>query len=430
MQTPSIALGLALFLTLGSTAEAQRARCGMPHRQPLLPGQAVAPSDCGYFTNVPQVEYEPTFFYDIPVVFHVIQDTSGQGFLSQAKLAEQIDVLNEDFQALPGSLGAPGTPGKIRFRLADTDPAGNPTAGITYSTNNSWFQDSGSYWNTLAWDTSRYLNIYTNAVPCCFGYVADFPSTGIVGQDHDRVVLWWEAVGRTPTAGWPQNRGRTATHEVGHSLGLYHTFEGGCGSATDCYDTGDLICDTARESTDTFGCPSSKSSCGSPDPIHNYMDYSDDPCLWEFTQEQVNRMRCTLENWRPDLATVFPAQELARAGAPPNPLALLPGQTSEPRAGAVWDPLIDHASFVPGSVLDVLGVSLQPTNLPLGPAGTLLCDAPLIVTSFASAPGAPFVIAVPNQTNLLGLAFCAQGASLSASGDLALTNALDCLIGN
>jgi len=298
---------LALFvLSLSLVAlpvQAQRARCGSPERDPSLLSGSRAPSDCGYLTNSPQPEYEPSFFYDIPVVFHVIQDSSGEGFLSAATLQDQIDILNEDWQAIPGSPGGPGNNAMIRFHLATVDPAGNPTTGITYSTNNSWFQDSGSYWNSLAWDTNRYLNIYTNAVPCCYGYVSGFPAQGgFVGQANDRVVLWWEAVGRDPTVGWPLNMGRTATHEVGHYLGLYHTFCGGCGSASACDTTGDLICDTNGESTATLGCPGSKSSCGSPDPIHNYMDYTDDPCLWEFTPEQINRMRCTLENWRTDLS--------------------------------------------------------------------------------------------------------------------------------
>lgn len=113
----------------------------------------------------------------------------------------------------------------------------DPTSGITYSTNNSWFQDSGNYWDALAWDTNRYMNVYTNAVPCCYGYVSGFPSEGIAGQTDDRIVLWWEAVGRDATDGWPLNMGRTATHEVGHYLGLYHTFCGGCGT-TSCHATG------------------------------------------------------------------------------------------------------------------------------------------------------------------------------------------------
>ncbi len=283
-------------------AHAQRTRCGTPEPD-MSGGPEFPPGDCGYSTNNPQPQYDPTFYYDIPVVFHVIQNTAGAGYLSPATIQDQIDVLNEDFQALPGSPGAPGTDARIRFHLATTDPGGSPTTGITYSTNNNWFQDNGSYWNSLAWDTNRYMNVYTNAVPCCYGYVAGFPAQGgLVGQNHDRIVVWWEAVGKDATPGWPLNMGRTATHEAGHYLGLYHTFCGGCGSLSDCYGTADLICDTNRESNSTSRCPGSKSSCGSPDPINNYMDYTDDPCLWEFTPEQVNRMRCTLEHWRPDLS--------------------------------------------------------------------------------------------------------------------------------
>jgi hypothetical protein len=295
---------LAAFLPLtllALPAQAQRQRCGTP--QPNFQGgaQLGGPTDCGYATNKPQTEHNPTFTYHIPVVFHVIQNTSGTGRLSRATIQDQIDVLNEDFQAIKGSPGAPGTNGMIRFHLATEDPNGKPTTGITYTTNNSWYNDSGKYWNTLAWDTHRYLNIYTNAPPCCYGYISLWASQGAAGKAKDRVVLWWEAVGKKPTNGWPKNMGRTATHEVGHYLGLYHTFDGGCGQTSNCYGTSDLICDTNGESKATLGCPSSKSSCGNADPIHNYMDYTDDPCLWKFTPEQVNRMRCTLVHWRPKL---------------------------------------------------------------------------------------------------------------------------------
>ena len=93
--------------------------------------------------------------------------------------------------------------------------------------------------------------------------------------------------------------GRTLTHEIGHYLGLFHTFQGGCGSAA-CYTSGDLICDTNAESGPNFSCAGSPpSSCCSVDPIDNYMDYSDDLCMEKFTAEQVNRMRCSLINWRP-----------------------------------------------------------------------------------------------------------------------------------
>ncbi len=425
-QTLLAALLALAIVALPAPAQGQRARCGTPSRTPL-PGLALAPSDCGYFVNTPQPEYEPTFFYDIPVVFHVIQHSSGDGFLGAETIQDQIDVLNEDFQALPGTPGAPGSNGLIRFHLATTDPAGQPTTGITYTTNDSWYQDSGNYWTPLAWDTNRYLNVFTNAPPCCYGYVPGFPSEGLAGQTQDRVVLWWEAVGREATAGWPLNMGRTATHEIGHYLGLYHTFEG-CGTA--CNTQGDLICDTNSQSSSTSGCPSSPSSCGSADPFHNYMDYTDDPCLWEFTPEQVTRMRCSLQHWRPDLFVTVSALENVRVGTPPNPAALLPGQSSGPLAGAIWDPVVDHTSFEPAASVDFLIVSLAPTEVPLGAKGTLLCSLPSLALLPNFAPGTPFLLPVPNDGSILGIPFCAQGASSGGGASFKLTNALDCVIGN
>lgn len=296
---------LLLICALGvpSPAVAQaRQRCGTPPRVLQPDGfESAPPADCGYFTTTIRPQYEPDFLYSIPVVFHVIQNTSGEGFLSAATIRDQIDVLNEDFQALPGTPGAPGNTARMRFHLAKNDPAGNPTSGITYTANNTWYQDNGSYWNTLAWDTNRYMNVYTNLASGYFGYVPDWPQGGIVGQKLDRIVVWWEAVGKDPTAGWPLNMGRTLTHETGHYFGLDHPFTGGCPPAASCHTNGDLICDTNPQSTATFGCPGSRTTCGSPAAIHNYMDYTDDPCIWEFTPEQVNRMRCTVEHWRPDL---------------------------------------------------------------------------------------------------------------------------------
>lgn len=424
-------LSLTLLLMVAPVDAQQRNRCGTSDRAPMKSGVTVAPSDCGYWTNTPQPEYEPTFFYDIPVVFHVIQNSSGTGFLDVATIQEQIDVLNEDFQAIPGSLGAPGTNGMIRFHLATSDPSGAPTSGITYTINNNWFQDSGNYWNTLAWDTNRYLNIYTNAVPCCYGYVADFPQTGIVGTPEDRVVLWYDAVGRDGTPGWPANRGRTASHEVGHYLGLYHTFDSGCGSSSNCYGTGDLICDTNGEANPTSGCPSSKSSCGSPDPIHNYMDYSNDDCMWEFTPEQVNRMRCIMVHWRPNLGAAFPALETVRLGSPANPQALLPGQNGPPQAGLTWEPRVDHATFLPTATTDVLAISFTQVNLTaVGVQGTLLCARPFFATFWNATPGTAFSIPIPASFPTLGMQFSAQAASLDGSGVWHLTNALDCTVGN
>ena len=202
-------------------------RCGTPPRDPDFP-ETDAPGDCAYTRTIPQTEYDPTFIIDIPVVVHVITRTSGHGHISEAMVQSQIDILNEDFRAMAGSLGEDGNDAMITFHLATEDPSGAPTNGITYSANNNWFNDDGSYWDALAWDTNRYLNIYTNSASGALGYVPDLPQGGIVGQNRDRVVVLWSTFGRGGPYGPPYDKGRTTTHELGHYFGLWHTFSGGC----------------------------------------------------------------------------------------------------------------------------------------------------------------------------------------------------------
>lgn len=419
-------LTACLTLLFAAPSWAQLERCGTPERKSIDPNPLISPSDCGYSTNSPNPQYNPTFDYEIPVVFHVIQTTSGQGNLSASRIQDQVDILNEDFQALSGTPGAPGTNGRIRFRLATTDPQGNPTNGITYTTNNNWFNDNGTYYNTLAWDTDRYLNIYTNSASGFLGYVPDFPQSGnLVGSNRDRVVVNYSAVGYTSGS---YNLGRTTTHEVGHYLGLYHTFDGGCGSSSNCYGTGDLICDTNTQRNPTYGCPNNANSCGNSDPKDNYMDYSDDVCMNKFTPEQINRMRCTLENWRPDLWDTYQSQEVVRLGTPPNPDALRPGQTRPPSAGQIWDPVVDHSVFMPSAVTDMIVISLNAANVYRPPFGTILCEQPFLLRFTNNAPGTPFNLAIPSNAG--GVTFSAQAASMDSSGQWQLTNALDCTISN
>lgn len=318
----------------------------------------VAPSDCAYGSTSPNPAYNPTTTLTIPVVVHVIQNSSGTGFISAALVQSQIDILNEDFLAMAGTLGAPGTNSEIQFELASTDPAGNPTSGITYTTNTSWYNDSGSYWNSLSWDTNNYLNIYTNSAGGFLGYVPDIPQGGIVGSASDRVVVYWASFGRNGPIGPPYNKGRTTTHEVGHYLGLYHTFDGGCGAGS-CYTSGDRICDTNPESSSTLGCPGSKSSCGSADPFHNYMDYTDDICMWEFSPEQANRMRCTLENWRPALANT--------GGPPPTGSAVslnidIGSNTTFPVPGSGYGAAASQAGTWNGVAGNAVGQALLATD--------------------------------------------------------------------
>jgi hypothetical protein len=162
----------------------------------------------------------------------------------------------------------------------------------------------GAYWETLAWDPHRYVNLYTNTANGARGYVPFLPADNggaNVGSSADRVVINHLAFGTggpVPT----HADGRTSTHELGHYLGLYHPYLNGCGVATPpgCYTTGDLLCDTPPDATSHSGCAAGATSCGGfPVPITNYMELTDDLCMTGFTLEQAQRMRCTLPSFRP-----------------------------------------------------------------------------------------------------------------------------------
>jgi hypothetical protein len=302
-----------LVYSAGPLAAADR-WCGTPElpsssvlRDGAAPGTDAADTDCSMTRTVPGPVWLPTHVLRIPVVVHVIRDGACRnGSLTDAAVASQIAVLNEDFRAMAGTNGGQGVDTQIEFFLATTDPQGRPTAGITRSCNSTWYADRGQYWNTLAWDPRRYLNVYTNTAANARGYVPFLPAapTAAVGQKQDRVVINWMAFGR----GGPiphHAAGRTATHEIGHYLGLFHPYYEGCGvaDAPACYTTGDRICDTAPDAAAHDVCPVGATGCGGfLAPIDNYMELTDDLCLTGFTLEQAHRMRCTLATYRSTLA--------------------------------------------------------------------------------------------------------------------------------
>ncbi len=297
--------GESLTGTCATPEPLHRAAVAAPFLTPNLFGGSAA--DCGFATSNPSAIYDPNSLLTIPVVVHVIMDsTCTDGALSEALVESQIEILNEDFLALAGSPGAPGVDGQIRFELATVDPDGQATTGITESCNTTWYNDGGDYFETLAWDPARYLNLYTNTANGARGYVPFLPAQGnaMIGSNEDRVVVNWLAFGRDG-AFPPHDQGRTATHEVGHYLGLFHTYFAGCGDPSEpgCYSTGDLLCDTPPNAESHDLCPVGITSCGGvPVPIENYMELTDDLCMTGFTLEQARRMRCTLAHYRTDLA--------------------------------------------------------------------------------------------------------------------------------
>src|SRR5262249_36658410 len=149
----------------------------------------------------------------------------------------------------------------------------------------------------------KYLNIWIGgrindpSVGDLLGY-AQFPGGAAA---TDGVVIAYDAFGNTGAAAAPYNLGRTATHEIGHWLGLFHTFQGGCAGATaaTCGTAGDRVCDTPQSSGPTFGCPGVTNTC-TDSPIDynsqtmNYMDYTDDACMYMFTSGQSQRVDASL----------------------------------------------------------------------------------------------------------------------------------------
>lgn len=250
-----------------------------------------------------------TQVYKIPVVVHIIHN--GEGFgqganIPTEQVLSQIAILNEDFRRLnadasqtPAMFQSVAADIEIEFVLAKRNPQGLPTDGITriegpqerYRSSDHGIIASLSYW-----PAEEYLNIWVAPMQGSILGWAQFPLSNLEGLENvnttrltDGVVINYEYFGEGFNAR-AFSKGRTATHEIGHFLGLRHIWgDGGCSASDFCDDTPD-----ASESTN--GCPAEKSSCGSPDMFQNYMDYTNDVCMNLFTQDQKWRMRTVLEN--------------------------------------------------------------------------------------------------------------------------------------
>ena len=242
----------------------------------------------------------------IPVHWHVIHKTDGTGRLSQQRIDEQMAVLNADFAGLTYK-GKSGLETSIRFEVH---------GDIDYVENDDWFRvrsaDDSIYKNSLNITPDRVLNIYS-LVPLkddgsegTLGY-ARIPQTG-TGDAEDGIVMLHSAVGGRENGYAPYDEGRTLVHEVGHYLGLLHTFQGGtCEneyvSSSNNAVTNDLVKDTPPHDEPDYGT-SPSSPCGVPSPIENFMNYSQDIALTTFSAEQTNRMICSLANYRPNLYSI------------------------------------------------------------------------------------------------------------------------------
>ena len=218
----------------------------------------------------------------IPVYWHVIRSGTGtnQGNITDAQIAQQIQVLNAAYAGTGWS-----------FTLAAT----------TRTTNSTWYTCSGGSCetqmkNALRQGSADDLNIYSNNMGGGLLGWATFPSSYSGQPRMDGVVVLYSSLPGGSAA--PYNLGDTATHEVGHWMGLYHTFQGGCNrSATG----GDGVADTPAEKSPAYGCPTGRDTCrniAGLDPITNFMDYTDDACMDRFSAGQDSRMDTMFTTYR------------------------------------------------------------------------------------------------------------------------------------
>ena len=213
----------------------------------------------------------------VQVVWHVIHSGSS-GNLSDATIASQMTTLNQDY----ASFG-------FNFTLNTTDRVNNANWFNNVQPGTS-LQDQMKA--SLRQGDQKTLNLYSvNFGNNLLGY-STFPWDVQGDLSDDGVVFQYSTVPGGGETGY--DLGKTLTHEVGHWLGLYHVFQGGCRGQ------GDFVADTPPQSTATSGCPVGQDSCrgGGVDSIHNYMDYSSDACLTEFTEGQAVRMAALTAQYR------------------------------------------------------------------------------------------------------------------------------------
>lgn len=221
---------------------------------------------------------------NVPVYVHVITDGS-RGAVPASRITKQIKVLNT---AYAGNQSGGGAHTPFHFSLK----------GVTHTDKAAWYNvkpgtsAERAMKSKLKHGGKGTLNIYlANLGGGLLGF-AYLPQQGAAHSVLDGVVALNQSLPGGNVNHY--NQGDTITHEVGHYLGLLHTFQGGCSGS------GDGVSDTPKEKSPAFRCPTGRDSCTAPgkDPIHNFMDYSYDGCMHAFTQGQSNRMAAAWNRYR------------------------------------------------------------------------------------------------------------------------------------
>ena len=247
----------------------------------------------------------------IPTVFHVIHQ-GGQENISKEQIEDQMRILNEDFSRTNADASetraeflAVAANSEVEFRLAKLDPQGNCTNGIVRVWSPQTFNATDDVKAVSYWPSADYFNVWVVATidndgepGIILGY-AQFPGFGAAATDG--VVVRADYIGSIGSAGSNGSAGRTLTHEAGHWLGLFHTFQGGCNPV---WPFGETIDDTPPIAAATQGgCPHNANTCSNdnpdlPDQVENYMDYSNGSCQNMFTLGQKDAFDAVLSGSR------------------------------------------------------------------------------------------------------------------------------------
>jgi hypothetical protein len=240
----------------------------------------------------------PNEIITIPVVVHLLFNTAEQN-ITDDQIRSQIAVLNNDYRRLntdavntPSAFGPLAADCRIMFCLAQVDPSGRASKGIVrkYTAKNLFLEADAMKFSAAggddAWDSKKYLNIWVCSM---FGRSLGYATMPGGEADKDGVVINYDVFGSRGFLRPPYDKGRTATHEVAHWLGLKHIWgDTNCGS--------DDVDDTPTQSSYNFDCPpfphmSSCSPNSAGDMFMNYMDFTNDACMNTFTTGQKRKMR-------------------------------------------------------------------------------------------------------------------------------------------